>query len=130
MQAAWLPRAIVLHLENAVKARTGIPVHRLTWSLREATFAPCERSASKFDASRGHETLAVLARLSLVDVGPPVPTRGPEPIPFPVPVRTLDAVHLASMEFLRPSGQRVEVASGDQRLVTAARAMGVEILVL
>ena len=118
MQAAWLPRAIVLHLENAVKARTGIPVHRLTWSLREATFAPCERSASKFGASRGDEVLAVLARMTLIDMSPTVPTRAPEP--FPVPVRTLDAVHLASMEFLRTEW----TASGGRERRSAARDGG------
>src|SRR5262245_61945319 len=81
-----------------------------------------------FDTSRGDEVRAVLARLSLIEMSPPVLTRALEP--FPLPVRTLDALHLASMEFLRLNGQRVNVASYDQRLVTAARAMGFEILVL
>jgi hypothetical protein len=40
----------------------------------------------------------------------------------------LDALHLASVEFLRARGQRVQLASYDKRLVHAARALGIEIL--
>jgi len=43
--------------------------------------------------------------------------------PFPVPVRTLDALHLASLELLRANGQVVELATYDDRLARAARAM-------
>jgi hypothetical protein len=45
-------------------------------------------------------------------------------------VRTLDALHLASMDFLRSSGQRVELASYDHRLIAAARAMRFDIFSL
>ena len=47
--------------------------------------------------------------------------------PFPIPVRTLDALHLATMAFLREQGQRIELASYDARLLTAARALGIPI---
>lgn len=47
--------------------------------------------------------------------------------PFPVSVRTLDALHLATIEFLRSEGAPVQLASYDARLVTAARALGVPI---
>lgn len=47
--------------------------------------------------------------------------------PFPAPVRTLDALHLASAEFLRAQGQSVAIASYDDRLLEAARRMGFEI---
>jgi len=43
---------------------------------------------------------------------------------FPVPVRTLDALHLASADFLRSQGQAVEFATYDDRLLNAARHMG------
>jgi hypothetical protein len=46
--------------------------------------------------------------------------------PFPVPVRTLDALHLASLEFLKSHGQRVYLASYDERLLSAARRLGIE----
>jgi hypothetical protein len=42
-------------------------------------------------------------------------------------VRTLDALHLASLEFLRGREQTVELASYDDRLATAARALGISI---
>jgi hypothetical protein len=47
--------------------------------------------------------------------------------PFPAPVRTLDALHLASIEFLRGRGQTIELASYDDRLTVAARALGITI---
>jgi hypothetical protein len=48
--------------------------------------------------------------------------------PFPTPVRTLDALHLASVEFLRANGQSVELASYDDRLIASARALGIPVL--
>jgi predicted nucleic acid-binding protein len=48
--------------------------------------------------------------------------------PFPVPVRTLDALHLASLEFLRERGQRPELATYDERLAEGARALGIPVL--
>jgi predicted nucleic acid-binding protein len=43
--------------------------------------------------------------------------------PFPSPVRTLDALHLASLDFLREQGQGVSLASYDERMLTAARKL-------
>jgi hypothetical protein len=43
--------------------------------------------------------------------------------PFPSPVRTLDALHLASVHFLREQGQDVSLASYDERMLTAARKL-------
>lgn len=84
--------------------------------------------AQRLGASRGDEVRALLARVSLVEMAPPVLARALEP--FPVPVRTLDALHLASMEFLRANGQTFQLASYDQRLLAAARAMGFAVLPL
>jgi predicted nucleic acid-binding protein len=47
--------------------------------------------------------------------------------PLPLPVRTLDAIHLASADFLRGQGQEVTVATYDARMAEAARAMGFEL---
>jgi hypothetical protein len=47
--------------------------------------------------------------------------------PVPLPVRTLDALHLAAIEFLRAQGQTVELASYDQRFLAAARALKIPI---
>ena len=43
--------------------------------------------------------------------------------PFPAPVRTLDALHLASADFLRRRGQPIELATYGERLLAAARAL-------
>jgi len=50
--------------------------------------------------------------------------------PFPTVVRTLDALHLASLEFLRTSGQSVDLASYAERLLKAARALKLRIFTL
>jgi hypothetical protein len=44
--------------------------------------------------------------------------------PFPVPVRTLDALHLASLYFLHEQGVTVALAAYDARLLGAARSLG------
>ena len=50
--------------------------------------------------------------------------------PFPIPVRTLDALHLATIGFLRAQGELVELASYDNRLVAAAQALGISLAAL
>ena len=50
--------------------------------------------------------------------------------PFPIPVRTLDGLHLATMDFLRLNGQTVELASYDLRLNAAAQALGFDLVAL
>jgi len=77
--------------------------------------------ARKLARTHGDEVRALLARVALIELPPPVLARALEP--FPSPVRTLDALHLASMEFLRAHGQVVKLASYDDRLVAAARAL-------
>lgn len=44
-----------------------------------------------------------------------------------MPVRTLDALHLASMDFLRTHGQTVRLASYDERLLTVARRLDIDV---
>ena len=75
-------------------------------------------------ASHGELVRHLLARLAWLELARPVLVRALEP--FPAPVRTLDALHLASAEFLRSLGERLRVASYDERFLTAARALGME----
>jgi predicted nucleic acid-binding protein len=79
--------------------------------------------ARRLARSHGDEVRALLARVALVELAPPVLARALEP--FPRPVRTLDALHLAAIEFLRGRGQRVELASYDERLIAAARDLSI-----
>ena len=85
-------------------------------------------NARSLGRSHGEEARALIGRVALLELVPPVLGRALEP--FPVPVRTLDALHLASLDFLRGRGQRVELASYDDRLLSAARVMGVALLAL
>lgn len=68
---------------------------------------------------------AVLARVGLVELAPAVLRRALAP--FPAPVRTLDALHLATAVYLADHGQRVSVATYDTRMATAAGALGLEL---
>lgn len=74
-------------------------------------------------ASHGDAARALLSRLSLVELSPLVLERALEP--FPVPVRTLDALHLASLEYLRARRLEVNLATYDARMVAAATALGI-----
>ena len=64
--------------------------------------------ARKLTGSHSDAARELLARVSLLELSPPLLTRALES--FPTPLRTLDALHLASMEFLRRQGQRVQLA--------------------
>jgi hypothetical protein len=77
--------------------------------------------ALKLARSHADDVRALLGRLALVELAPPVLARALEP--FPKPVRTLDALHLASMDFLQNQGQSVTLASYDTRLVNCARVL-------
>lgn len=71
--------------------------------------------------THGGDVRALVGRIALIELAPPVLARALEP--FPAPVRTLDALHLASVELLRSRRQTVELASYDERLLAAARAL-------
>ena len=73
-------------------------------------------------ASHGDDARSLTNEVALLELSPPVLARALEP--FPVPVRTLDALHLASLDFLRTQGQRIALASYDERMLAAARALG------
>lgn len=73
-------------------------------------------------ASHSIAVRALLERVDLLEMAPAVLERALQP--FPSPVRTLDALHLASCEFLRLHGQSVAVASYDLRFKDCARALG------
>ena len=78
--------------------------------------------------SHGQEARALIGRLALIELNPPVLARAVEP--FPVPVRTLDALHLASIALLQSRGQTVELASYDDRLSHCARELGFQLATL
>ena len=79
---------------------------------------------------KSHGTAArdLVGRLAMLELIPEVLGRALEP--FPAPVRTLDALHLASVDFLQRHGQRVTLATYDQRQRALAAAMGIPLFSL
>jgi predicted nucleic acid-binding protein len=81
-------------------------------------------NARRLPHDRENEARGLLERIALVELTPTVLARALEP--FPLQVRTLDGLHLASIEYLRAQGQAVALASYDERLLDAARALSIE----
>jgi predicted nucleic acid-binding protein len=73
--------------------------------------------------SHAAEIASLMARISLVELSPVVLARALEA--FPMPLRTLDALHLATVEFLRSRGRDVALASYDERLLAVARSLAI-----
>jgi predicted nucleic acid-binding protein len=80
-------------------------------------------NASGLTISHGGRARDLLGRVNLTEMSEAALARALEP--FPVAIRTLDALHLATMEFLRRNGLSVELASYDNRLGAAAQALGI-----
>jgi predicted nucleic acid-binding protein len=76
--------------------------------------------------THGDEVRSLLGAVALLELSPLVLARAVEP--FPVPVRTLDALHLASMMLLKDRGEPITLATYDDRLARAATALGVTML--
>lgn len=66
---------------------------------------------------------ALLARIGFLDLIPEVTARAAEP--FPTALRTLDALHLGTLEFVRAQGVTVDLAAYDERMRKAARDLGI-----
>jgi hypothetical protein len=77
--------------------------------------------ARKLRRSHEQEVRALIGRIALIELACPVLARALEP--FPTPVRTLDAMHLASIEFLRSQNQSIQLATYDALMSRAARAL-------
>ncbi len=82
--------------------------------------------ARKLEDSHGEAAQGLVGRVALLELSAPVLTRALEP--FPIPVRTLDALHLASLDYLLRNGLRLELASYDRRMLAAADAMAVSVV--
>jgi predicted nucleic acid-binding protein len=81
--------------------------------------------ASGFARTHGEDARALIDRLALLELLPTVLARAVEP--FPIRLRTLDALHLASIEFLRDQGQNMELATYDVRMARAAQALEIKL---
>ena len=84
--------------------------------------------ARNLAGSHGDPARELMGRIAMLELSPPVLARALEA--FPLPVRTLDALHLASCEHLRGQGQLLALASYDRRMTAVARAMEVPVFEL
>ena len=80
-------------------------------------------NARRLQDSHGDAVRGLIGRVGIIEMVPPVLRRALDP--FPIPVRTLDAIHLAAIEFIRAQGASVQLASYDERMVAAARHLGI-----
>ena len=78
-------------------------------------------NARGLTGSHGERPRELLGQISLLELAPEVLVRALEA--FPMAVRTLDALHLASVEFLRGRGEATKLATFDTRMLAAARAL-------
>ena len=88
----------------------------------------CRLHARGLASSHSEAARQLLARVSFLELSPLVLERALEP--FPEPVRTLDALHLASIEFLRGRRLDVRLATYDRRMTTLAQALGIPLVAL
>lgn len=92
-------------------------------SSRLLEYEPWTRVNARGEArTHGDAVRDLLARVSLVALVPPVLARALEP--FPLPVRTPGALHLATAHQLAERRQRLAVATHDERLRACARRLG------
>ena len=73
----------------------------------------------------GESARQLIGRVALLELTTSVLARALEPFGGADPLRTLDALHLASCSYLVANGQSVALASFDRRMIAAARAMDI-----
>jgi hypothetical protein len=75
--------------------------------------------------SHGDRARSLLIGIELLEMERSVLARALEP--WPAPLRTLDALHLAAVDYLRRQGEAIVLASYDNRLLSAARALAIPV---
>lgn len=78
-------------------------------------------------AARTHAEAAreLLSRVAMVELAPTVLARALDP--FPVPLRTLDALHLATALYVAERLRDLRVAAYDERINAGAQALGMRL---
>lgn len=75
--------------------------------------------------SHGESARSLLALVDMIEMTDSVLARALSP--FPNQIRTLDAVHLATAEYLHRRDGALELATYDKRLTAAAAALGIPV---
>ena len=83
-------------------------------------------NARSLASSHGDAARDLLAHVSYLELTPVVLARALEP--FPLAVRTLDAIHLASIEYLRARDVPVLLATFDERMLEVAKRLGIVVV--
>lgn len=83
--------------------------------------------ARRLADSHGEAARSLIGRVAFLELSRSVLARAREPFPESVAVRTLDALHLASCDYLRNQGQSISLASYDRRMIAIARAMNISL---
>lgn len=73
----------------------------------------------------GEQARSLLDRIDSIDLEYDVLERALEP--FPLPLRTLDAMHIATADYLRRERRPVKFASYDKRQLEVAKMLGLEL---
>lgn len=86
-----------------------------------------EKVSAEDIALRREAVYDLVSRIDIVDITAPVLTRASQPLP--VPLRTLDAIHLATAMLWREAEQgELDLATHDEALALAARATGLSVI--
>jgi len=85
-------------------------------------------NALGFIRTHGDAARTILQRVTMIELSQDALARALEP--YPIAVRALDALHLATIEYLRGREYNIELASYDARLIAGARALRIPILAL
>ncbi len=90
-------------------------------------FRLAEHIAAEEIAVRRQAVYDLVSRMDIVDITQPVLARASQPLP--VPLKTLDAIHLATAMLWREAEQtEIEIATHDEALALAARAIGFQVI--
>ncbi|MFI5244008.1 MAG: type II toxin-antitoxin system VapC family toxin [Gemmatimonadales bacterium] len=129
VESSALVRALLDH-DSAVASALDAPGRHVTSAV---TFAEAQRAlvrarvagqiSAKAEAALSDHLESRSARFEILAVTDGVLTRAGRPFPVE-PVRTLDAIHLATLELLGEPPQLVRVVTRDERVAANARALG------
>lgn len=110
-------------------AASKVTCSRLTLIETRRVLRRAEREA-RINAAQSADILAVFAQAAstwaILELSPEVSQRAEDPFPSE-PVRTLDAIHLASALFLRQSFPDLAVLSADDRVRANAAQLGFDV---
>ncbi len=82
-------------------------------------------NAGQFVRALGDQTANLLQRIEFIELSAAALSRAL--LPFQIPLRTLDTLHLATIEYLRQIGRDVTLASFDVRMLASARALHIPV---